>query len=82
MKNANPVSENLRGDNVRSFRATRRDRSHASNSNGKRTHIAGSQGSERSGDLRSIVAGRFMHMLRAHDRARLQVLTTHPGQAR
>jgi len=34
------------------------------------------------GDLRSVVARRFMGMLRLHDRARMESLAAHPPQAK
>ena len=33
-------------------------------------------------DLRSVVAGRFMRMLRAHDRVRMKMLAAQPRHAR
>ena len=39
-------------------------------------------GPQASPDLRSVVARRFMRMLRAHDRARLETLAAHSTQPR
>ena len=82
MKSASSVSEVLLGgDNVRSFPTTLPSRRSASNYRGKRSYSVGHNG-DRPGDVRSILAGRFMHMLRAHDRARMKILATHPTHAR
>lgn len=83
MKSRSSVSENVLGDGkVRSSPATLAHRPNASISIGEGSHLVGSNDWHRSGDLRSFVAGRFMHMLRAHDHARMKVLASHPSQAR
>lgn len=41
-----------------------------------------SQDGHSSGEVRSTVARRFMQMLQVHDRARREVLATHPTPAR
>lgn len=83
MKSGSFVPESLAGgDKMQSVPATLLDRSNGSMSIGDESHVAGSPQENRAGDLRSFVAGRVMHMIRGHDRARIKVLATHPTQAR
>ena len=83
MKSGSFLSDSLLGgDTMRSVPATLPDRSNGSMSIDDRRHLVGGHQGNRAGDLRSFVAGRFMHMLRGHDRARMKVLATHPTQAR
>lgn len=78
MKSDSFVSENLLGGaTLQTGPATLLGRSNATMHIGERSHLAGGRDGKRSGDLRSLVARRFMRMLRAHDRARIKVLT-HP----
>ena len=83
MKSESIVPESLLdGDKMQSVPATLPDRSNGSMPIGDESHLVGSHEENRAGDLRSFVAGRFMHMIRAHDRTRMKVLATHPTQAR
>lgn len=75
MKSGSFVSESLLGgDKTQSGPATLAHRSNASTSIGEESNLVGRHEGNRPGDLRSFVAGRFMHMLRGHDRARMKVL--------
>jgi len=83
MKSGSFVSENLLGgDKVQRVPATLTHGPNALMSIGEGSHLVGRHHGNRSGDLRSFVAGRFMHMLRAHDRVRVKVLASHPTQVR
>ena len=48
----------------------------------KRSGLFGTKDGKRPADLRSLVARRFMQMLQVHDRARKEVLATHPTPVR
>jgi len=49
---------------------------------GERSARLGDHDPHPNGDLRSVVARRFMGMLRSHDRARMESLAAHPPQAK
>ena len=83
MKSGSFVSENsLDGDQMQIAPATLPGRSDASMSTREGRYVVERREGSRSGDLRSFVAGRYMHMLRAHDRARLETLAAHSTQPR
>ncbi|MFN2493075.1 MAG: hypothetical protein ABR501_09350 [Pyrinomonadaceae bacterium] len=80
MKSVSSVSgDDLRADNVRRFPTTLPRRQKASLFRGG---VGRGKRNRNTGDLPSILAGRFMHMLRAHDRVRIKVLAAHPTQSR
>jgi hypothetical protein len=83
MRRGSFVSESLGGgDQMQNHPATLPLHPSASMSIGEGSPLVGRGDGNRSGDLRSTVAHRFMRMLRSHDRARLKVLATHPTQSR
>jgi hypothetical protein len=83
MKSGSFVPENLLGgDTSQTVPGILPGSSNANMPIGQSSRLVGRHDGKRAGDLRSIVARRFMRMLRAHDRARMKVLATHPTQAR
>jgi len=78
MKSDGFVPENLlEGNTLQTGPVGLPGRSNSTMHSGGRSHLVGARDRKGSGDLRSTVARRFMRMLRAHDRARMKVLT-HP----
>ena len=78
MKNASFASRKpLGSDNIRRISAALPRDSKALRSTAKKTRFVKENGGNKSEDLRSIVGGRIMRMLQAHDRARMELLATH-----
>lgn len=83
MNSGSFLSENfLGGDRTRGVSATLTHSPNRSMSFERRSSLVGSQDGKRPADLRSLVARRIMQMLQVHDRARKEVLATHPTPAR
>ena len=83
MESGSFVRKNLSRDNRReSVAATPAHRGSAEMPTGKRNRLVERQHGSRSGDLRSTVARRFMRMLRAHDRARVELLAAYAPEAK
>jgi hypothetical protein len=85
VKRGSVVSDNGSGqsDKVRGDAAnTTSSRPLPTSNDGQKSHSAGKNDRKESGELRRIVARRFMRMLRTHDRVRVKLLATHQPEVR